>query len=285
MLLPYVEQGPLYNAANFYWNCCYASAQGDATNSTVYLTRIASFLCPSDGLAGVQNINSYYGSVGASTVSYPSDGGTTGIFLVYNSNWSCGSVTLAGITDGTSNTIAFGEGLVGDYHKTNNWRGNGMAGGIDSVGIVTGTGNPLAGNNAETNPAAVLQALQTCNAFWVTPALGSCSGLGACDSVGMKQYTGQTWALGERGMTLFNTIVTPNSKIYPWHTCRLDSGACLTCAMDGTTFVNASSNHPGGANFAFADGSVRFIKDTVNMLVYESLGTRASGEALSSDSY
>ena len=32
LLLPYVEQGPLYNAANFNWNCCYASAQGDATN-------------------------------------------------------------------------------------------------------------------------------------------------------------------------------------------------------------------------------------------------------------
>ena len=63
-----------------------------------------------------------------------------------------------------------------------------------------------------------------------------------------------------------------------------ERNACLTCAMDGTTFVNASSNHPGGCNFAFA-GSVRFIKDSVNMTTYESLGTRASGEVLSSDSY
>src|SRR5271163_1815230 len=60
LLLPYVEQGPLYNAANFNWNCCYASSQGDATNSTIYNTRIASFLCPSDGVAGQQNINNYY---------------------------------------------------------------------------------------------------------------------------------------------------------------------------------------------------------------------------------
>ena len=29
LLLPYVEQGPLYNAANFSWNCCYYSGQGD----------------------------------------------------------------------------------------------------------------------------------------------------------------------------------------------------------------------------------------------------------------
>jgi len=282
LLLPYVEQRSIYNAANFNWNCCFASTQGDATNSTVYLTRIASFLCPSDGLAGAQNINSYYGSVGASTIDYPADGATTGVFQVYNSNNSCASVTLAMITDGTSNTIAFGEGLVGDYSRTNTYRGNGMAGAVDGAGIVSGSGTALAGNNAETNPKAVIQALQTCNAFWST--LTSC-GTGSCDGIGMKQYTGQVWALGERGQTLFNTVVPPNSKLYPWHTCRMSGSACLTCAMDGTTFVNASSNHPGGCNFAFADGSVRFIKDSVNMTTYQSLGTRASGEVVSSDSY
>jgi prepilin-type N-terminal cleavage/methylation domain-containing protein/prepilin-type processing-associated H-X9-DG protein len=282
LLLPYVEQAPLYNAANFNWNCCYASGQGDATNSTVYLTRIASFLCPSDALAGTQNINSYCGSEGASTVNYPSTGATTGIFQVYNSNYSCSSVTLAAITDGTSNTIAFGEGLVGDYSKTDTYRGNGMSGAIDSPGIVSGTGaNPLAGNNAETNPAAVLAALQTCNTFWST--LTSCGA--SCDYAGIKQYTGQVWALGERGQTLFNTVVPPNSKLYPWRSCRMSGTACLSCAMDGTTFVNASSNHPGGCNFAFSDGSVRFIKDSINMLTYESLGTRAGGEVVSSDSY
>ena len=58
-----------------------------------------------------------------------------------------------------------------------------------------------------------------------------------------------------------------------------------SCAPEGSSFVNASSNHPGGCNFAFADGSVRFIKDSVNMLTYESLGTRAGGEVISSDSY
>ena len=54
---------------------------------------------------------------------------------------------------------------------------------------------------------------------------------------------------------------------------------------EGSSFINASSNHPGGCNFAFGDGSVRFIKDSVNMLTYESLGTRAGGEVISSDSY
>jgi prepilin-type N-terminal cleavage/methylation domain-containing protein/prepilin-type processing-associated H-X9-DG protein len=282
LMLPYIEQGPLYNAANFNWGC-YSPGPAGAINASVYQTRIAGFLCPSDGLAGQQNINSYYGSIGDSTIGYPVDGVTTGIFQVYNSSNSCASVTLAAIIDGTSNTIAFGEGLVGDYSKTNTYRGNGMAGVVDSAGIVYGSANPpLPGNNAETNPAAVLTALQTCNTFWA--ALPSSCG-SSCDGMGVKQYTGQLWALGERGQSLFNTVVTPNSKQYPWRSCRMSSAACASCAMDGTTFVNASSNHPGGCNFSFADGSVRFIKDSVNMQTYESLGTRNGGEVLSSDSY
>ena len=116
------------------------------------------------------------GSVGASTVSItPRTGTRPGSFGCITPALRAASVTLASITDGTSNTIAFGEGLVGDYSRTNNYRGNGMSGAIDSAGIVSGTGaNPLPGNNAETNPAAVIQALQTCNAFWST--LTSCGG-------------------------------------------------------------------------------------------------------------
>jgi prepilin-type N-terminal cleavage/methylation domain-containing protein/prepilin-type processing-associated H-X9-DG protein len=285
LLLPYVEQGPLYNAANFSWNCCYTPLTGNnQTNTTVYNTRIASFLCPSDGLAGQQNINSYQGSIGDSTIQYPTGGVTTGIFQVYDpTTVACQSVGLAAVTDGTSNTIAFGEGLVGDYGKNSNFRGNGMAGAPD-VPLVSGSTPPgMPGNNAESNPAAVLQALQNCNTFWKGSALATCQGYGACCVVGVKQYDGQLWALGERGYTLFNTIVPPNSKQYPWRSCRLT--ACLSCAPEGSSFINASSYHPGGANFAFADGSVRFIKDSVNMLTYESLGTRNGGEVISSDSY
>ena len=286
LLLPYVEQGPLYNAANFSWACCYV-APADGINSTVYNTRIAAFLCPSDAVAGQRNINSYYGSLGASTVQYPSDGMTTGIFQVYNSSTRTASVNLAAVIDGTSNTIAFGEGLVGDFSKNNNYKGNGIVGATD-VPVVSGSsGTPIAGNNAETNPGAILQALNNCNAFWASSSLATCSGASSgCDGVGLKQYDGALWALGERGITLFNTVVPPNAKQYPWHSCRLlSAGSSLSDAPEGSAFVNANSNHPGGCNFAFSDGSVKFIKDSVNMLTYESLGTKAGGEVISSDSY
>jgi prepilin-type processing-associated H-X9-DG protein len=41
----------------------------------------------------------------------------------------------------------------------------------------------------------------------------------------------------------------------------------------------------GGANFLFMDGSVRFLKDTIDPRVLKSLGTPAGGETVSSDSY
>jgi len=46
-----------------------------------------------------------------------------------------------------------------------------------------------------------------------------------------------------------------------------------------------SSMHPGGVNMGFADGSVRFIKDTVNAASWWAMNTIQDGEVISSDSY
>ena len=189
MLLPYLDQNPLYNAANFNWACCW-DGMYDAINSTVYSTKINSFLCPSDGLSGfgdvvayIANINNYAGSIGTTTIQYPNDGNSSGIFKLYNPNTNAGlSVTLAEVTDGSSNTIAFGEGLVGDYGKVT-YRGNGMSGPPDNAIVETLY-------DAKLNQTAVTQALQSCNVFWTS---GTLTG----DTTGLKQYTGQVWAQGD----------------------------------------------------------------------------------------
>ncbi|APW61706.1 DUF1559 domain-containing protein [Paludisphaera borealis] len=274
MLLPYVEQGPLYNAANFSWACCFDGPYADAVNSTVYLTRIAGFLCPSDGNAGVEQINSYLGSLGSSTRSTPADGLTNGVFQVYDANLRTVSVRIAQLTDGTSNTIAFSEALVGDFGKKNNYAGNGMTG----VAHWDGKADFL---DPATNVPAVMQALQDCNTFWNGTAIIACPG-GNCNKSGLKQYGGQLWALGERGYTLFNTVVPPSSTQYPWRIC---GRTCLNCSPEESNFLNANSNHPGGANFAFADGSVKFLKSSISMQTYWALGSRNGGEVISSDQY
>jgi prepilin-type processing-associated H-X9-DG protein len=45
------------------------------------------------------------------------------------------------------------------------------------------------------------------------------------------------------------------------------------------------TQHPGGGNFLFLDGSVRFIKDSVNLDMMRALCTRNYAEIVSSDSY
>ena len=55
----------------------------------------------------------------------------------------------------------------------------------------------------------------------------------------------------------------------------------------GPTYMSlaASSRHPGGVNALFADGSVTFIKNTINPVAYRGLGTIAGGEVISADQY
>jgi len=55
-------------------------------------------------------------------------------------------------------------------------------------------------------------------------------------------------------------------------------GGCISA-------ITANSNHPGGVNVGFADGSVKFIKDTINLQTWWALGSRNLGEVISADAY
>jgi hypothetical protein len=49
--------------------------------------------------------------------------------------------------------------------------------------------------------------------------------------------------------------------------------------------INARSYQPGGINTLLGDGSVWFVKSTIDGMVCRSLGTVAGGEVISSDNY
>jgi prepilin-type processing-associated H-X9-DG protein len=78
---------------------------------------------------------------------------------------------------------------------------------------------------------------------------------------------------------MFDTIATPNLYNDRFAYCsRIGSGA-------RSDLSNSDSWHPGGVNVAMADGSVKFIKDSINIKTWMSLGTKSNGKVISSDSY
>jgi prepilin-type processing-associated H-X9-DG protein len=103
----------------------------------------------------------------------------------------------------------------------------------------------------------------------------------AAPSTGREGKTptiGEDWISALVGYTLGNLIVPPNPKT---PNCNINPTGTL--ANPGT--YGLSSYHPGGANVLLADGSVRFLKDSISNQTLWALGSRAGGEVVSSDSY
>jgi prepilin-type N-terminal cleavage/methylation domain-containing protein/prepilin-type processing-associated H-X9-DG protein len=256
-LLPFMEQGPIYNSINFSWG---SGARGGTTmaymvNKTGWDTKINSYLCPSDGNAGVSNTNSYCASMGTTTQNVTSQ--TTGAFAYQYAN------STANFTDGTSSTIAYSEALVGEQNGSIMKMGN-------STGDAGGGGGQ-AGNKYDISGmlTQVMADVQTCNNWF--------------ENQGKRTGgRGGRWGWGSIGASLFNTVLPPNGGgKAKWGACRMD--CCVNAIHDH--YTNATSNHSGGVNVAFADGSVHFIKSTISFPTWWALGTKANGETISSDSY
>jgi prepilin-type N-terminal cleavage/methylation domain-containing protein/prepilin-type processing-associated H-X9-DG protein len=277
LMLPYLEQNPIYATINFQYSTGGSNQNGIAEpgyyiNSTAINTVIGTLGCPTDGswnkvkTNGGVNICSYGLSMGTSTYSTSAVGRpVTGLFGYQT------LVTLSQITDGTSNTIAFGEQLVGDVNA------NAM-----NRTIATGNGAAPAGSLANQYDASgVGGSIQTALA-------GLAADIASCNkqfNTGPRENDrGYRWAMGCPGWVLLNTVMPPNGGG------KAQFGACrVACCADGQSehdqFNIISSYHSGGVNVCMADGSARFIKDTINIPTWWALGTKGNGETISSDQY
>jgi prepilin-type N-terminal cleavage/methylation domain-containing protein/prepilin-type processing-associated H-X9-DG protein len=291
-LLAYFEQVPVYNAINFS-TISHGNPsdlpQGLAAQVTAVTSRIASFICPSNPtivgtwLGSPNPGNAYFASVGSSLHWYGNAGAASsnGIFMYGggepSNNDSAAPRRVSSVTDGTSNTIAFGEWRIGDQDEFK----------LSIPQDVVNLRQPMPGvdqwgDARMSMPAGAgpfRQWINMCAGF-APQALqpsGDCSGdTPWCSNI---SWLGRHWSQGMFGYTLGNTLLAPNP---PYPNCRM-------CTWDGDLdcqgMYTLSSYHPGGGNVALADGSVHFLKSSTAMEIVWSLGSRAQGEVVSSDSY
>jgi prepilin-type processing-associated H-X9-DG protein len=246
------------------------------TNNTAAGTQIKNFVCPSDpnggagGSATVKGIvfpdinsSNYYACVGTTTYLTLASGAADSI-----QQWnvpSTGMFTFQRVygirdcTDGTSNTIAYAESLVGPPTSRAGQRGTGVTN-------VSGAAAAMAMDAYSLPLTTINSALSACDSAFVS---GS----------GLDGQHGRDWSHGAMAQTLFNTIVTPNSVQHKWAHC-----SCISSSVVGV-FSNAASYHAGGANALMSDGSCKFIKDSVARNTWWALGTRADGEVIDASAY
>lgn len=160
LLAPFMEQSATFNAMNFqYW------APSDPANKTTYNMKVNSFLCPSDGGRDTPIQNSYKASTG--TYAKVQKGGglngqgsgldTNGMFTVDR------CYGMRDCTDGSSQTIAFGEQAGGDGNKVKWTISDGVGGGQAGWAIAT-AGDPVTGN-AQTEFAMFKAMELNCDTF------------------------------------------------------------------------------------------------------------------------
>jgi prepilin-type N-terminal cleavage/methylation domain-containing protein/prepilin-type processing-associated H-X9-DG protein len=111
LLLPYMEQNNLYNQINL------AASPDDPANAVPYGTRVKSLICPSDPFGDTQvppgmGGNNYFANYGSNIQFFQNSSVANGVFALRDQGLS-----IAAITDGTSNTAAFSEMRKGDFNN------------------------------------------------------------------------------------------------------------------------------------------------------------------------
>jgi len=254
--LPFMEQSAIYNAINFSFTA-YMYNDGSDTNLTAASAKISTFLCPSDMAVG--HPDPY-----ASGSNYPNNAGLARYYNGYECDgpaWYLGTdanlkriQTLASVTDGTSNTAIFSEFVKGNGRSITSTSKNG-------VGMVYSGASARNAFDGQPNP--MFLHYQDCRNKGTTM---------------IWDYKGERWIEHDTGRGgVYHHVMPPNQK-----SCLFSGYGAMPTTDSITT---ASSNHSGGVNVAMMDGSVKFIKDSVSVPTWNALGTKASGEVLSSDSY
>jgi len=278
-LLPFMEQTPVYNSINFYYGARWsdggstvpfsdpnppdnaAGGNNSIPQMTAMTAAIATFLCPSDpypGTSGTFNVGGRDKLVGSS--NYPSNFGLNRRInnWVPNgpnyiaSNWDGAmkrNIGLNQFVDGTSNTVIFSEWVKGPAQGLPTKDGLGM---VYNLGV---------NSDGAANDAAFA---------------AICLSIKPTGATQQWSWKGEWWAYG--GTMIYSHTTTPNRTACDYNDTKQDGRATIT-------MVNASSLHSGGVNTLFMDGSVKFVKSSVAVPIWQAVSTPDRGEVVSSDAF
>jgi prepilin-type N-terminal cleavage/methylation domain-containing protein/prepilin-type processing-associated H-X9-DG protein len=283
-VLPYAEQANKYSQFNFnyvVWND--APGPGMAASPNINLPArtqdIPIYMCPSEaskmqmspdstnssnfanGAAGRLN---YFGCLGATGAygnrdgnvksSPPDRAGIFGLLTPAGGNQLLQGMPLATIGDGTSNTAMFAEVMRSTWPQP-------PPSGKDNTVIILGSST-------------------------TDPPDGDATGQSSCAtgspfSVGIK-YVGLSYYRDLVGTSLYTHTLPPN-----WNRKVTSGQQRYNCGHFaggiGIEYIHvaASSYHAGGVNVGMADGSVRFVRDSIDFTTWRAMGTANGGEVIS----
>ncbi len=94
---------------------------------------------------------------------------------------------------------------------------------------------------------------------------------------------GGYWGGGQHSGFGFTTMEPPNSTVSDrvWYCKDATAPGCTSVGDDINKLILARSAHPGGVQAAMADGSVHFFAETIDLIIWKGLGTRAGSEVVS----
>jgi prepilin-type N-terminal cleavage/methylation domain-containing protein len=261
-LLPYIEQGALFQNVYFQDTLNWPAYRGEESNwnagrngtapgasltvQQITRARVATFICPSDAdfpntwFSGQKNYGFNAGpSVGWNT----GGGGRIGVMNRY------ANTKFGAITDGMSNTILAAEFVKGDDDKSR-YR------------------NISDFSNARSYPGGAGQTK------WTQAQLDAFAAVTATPNGDHNVEAGRSWLAVGYYNTAINTMAPPNWRgfsaglIPPWG----DSG-CQGCQGDRDGIFPSRSRHTGGAQHVMGDGSVQFIGSNIDLITYQNLGS------------
>ncbi len=266
-VLPFVEQQAMFNA----WNSSGNNAPGQTTydtpfrysgvaNITVTSSHITAYLCPSDG--GNTNAPGY-GNLGKTVTSQN--------YMVNFGNLNSTQGTLS--ATGTLPYITFGGiqyGFMGaPFGDIGAPNPDSPTGTLDHAAI------------RRTVPFAAIQ-----DGLSNTMMTSECVVGQTGTKKDLRGFSWWGWA------AVFTGWLTPNTSspdtLQSTGYCNYPFAQNPPCAGPDPVLgvMNAArSRHPGGANTGFCDGSVRFIKNSVNPITYRAIASSHGGEVISSDAY